>query len=64
MSDKELKELIRMLRDEWEYSYAEAFYTLSQLPSMFEYEGDILEVLDLEDYPCTEKDLKILGIEP
>ena len=44
------------------YTYAEAFHELSSL-KLFEYDEEILEVLDCEDYPCTDKDLTILGIE-
>ena len=44
------------------YTYAEAFYELNSMID-FEFAEEILEILDLEDYPCTDKDLKILGIE-
>ena len=61
MNESELKNLINTMKRR-KYTYAEAFYEINAL-SIFEFAEEILEVLDCEDYPCTDKDLKILGIE-
>lgn len=61
MNESELKNLINTMKRK-KYTYAEAFYEISSL-NMFIFEEEILEVLDCEDYPCTDKDLKRLGIE-
>jgi hypothetical protein len=57
----ELKKLINTMKRR-EYTYAEAYYEIVSL-KLFLFDEEIIEILDLEDYPCTKKDLKILGIE-
>lgn len=61
MNEKELKVFTNNLKAKG-YTYAEVFHEISNM-RIFEYDEEILEFLDCLDYPCTNKDLKILGIE-
>ena len=61
MNEERLKVIINNLKSKG-YTYAEVFHEISNM-KIFEYDEEILEFLDCLDYPCTNKDLKRLGIE-